>query len=171
MKVQFGKNSNGDHYTTTVLPVLGGSVRVIARVTDRELREMYRSHLATRPRRGAIQGDELGLRISLRSLGGAINAIAKPATLLKLTTMAARVAIGDPTVLLQAPGIIADLKKGLAAKRVLKAASEGDPKARRIVDQAREAARAPSAPTPTVPGIDAGVMRYIVTVQRLAQAS
>ena len=160
MKVEFGRNARGDHFATTVLPVLGGHVRVIARVTDRELREMYRSHL-----RGSQQ---IGFKLSFKSLGGAIKAIAKPAALMKLTSMAARVALGDPTVMLQAPGILSDLRKGLAAKRVLKAASEGDPKAREIVTRARAAAQSSTAAHS--PGIDPGVMRYIVTVQRLAQA-
>lgn len=162
MQVQFGRKANGDHYATTVVPVLGGTVRLVAVVTDAELREMYRSHLANSPQR-------VGFKLSLRSLGGAINAIAKPATLLKVTTMAARLAAGDPTALLQAPSVILSVKKGMAAKRVMQAASEGNPRAQAIVQQAREAA-ATHAPDPIVPGIDAGVMRYLVTVQKLAQA-
>jgi len=167
MRIQFGQNANGDHYATTVLPVLGGHVRVIARVTDKELREMYRSHLAASSGRSRNISGAIGFRLSFKSLGKAIKAIAKPATMLKLTSMAARVAVGDPTVLLQAPGIISDLKKGMAAKRVLKAASEGDPTAREVVRRA-QAAAASSTPA-HMPGIDAGVMKYLVTVQRMAR--
>lgn len=125
---------------------------------------MYRSHLAQSPQR-------VGFKISFKDLGKAMKAIAKPATLLKVTTMASRLAVGDPTALLQAPSVINDVKKGMAAKRVMKAASEGNPRAQAIVQQARAAAETPHAPDPIVPGIDAGVMRYLVTVQRLAQAN
>lgn len=165
MRVTFGKKPNGDHYATTVVPVLGGHVRLVAVVTDQELREMYRSHLAAAPQ-------QVGFKLSLKSLGGALKAISKPATLLKVTTMAARLSVGDPTALLAAPGLINDVKKGMAAKRVMQAASEGNPKAQAIVQQARAAAEAPGpAVVPRVPGIDPGVMKYLVTVQKLAQAN
>lgn len=165
MRVQFGTRPNGDHYATTTVPVLGGTVKLVAVVTDRELREMYRSHLASSPQ-------QVGFKLSLKSLGGALKAISKPATLLKVTTMAARLSVGDPTALLAAPGLINDVKKGMAAKRVMQAAAQGNPKAREIIQQARAAADAPAtAPVPVVPGIDPGVMRYLVTVQRLARAN
>jgi hypothetical protein len=164
MRVVFGTKPNGDHYATTVVPVLGGTVRLVAVVTDRELREMYRSHLAA-------TNQQVGFKLSLKSLGGALKAISKPATLLKITTMAARLSVGDPTALLQAPGLISDVKRGMAAKRVMAAAAEGNPKAQAVVRAARAAAAEPSAPVPVVPGIDAGVMKYLVTVQRLAQAN
>ena len=163
MRVQFGQRPNGDHYATTVLPVLGGTVRLVAIVTERELREMYRSRLARAPQ-------SVGFKLSLKSLGKAMKAISKPATLMKITMMAGRLSAGDPTALLAAPGLISDVKKGMAAKRVMAAAAEGNPRAQQIVSQARYAA-AQGAPDPIVPGIHPGVMRYLVTVQRLAQAA
>ena len=171
MRVYFGVASNGDHYATTMLPVMGGHVRLIARVSDRELREMYRAHRCNeREAAASNSAGNIGFRLSFKSLGGAINAMAKPATLLKITAMAARLSAGDPTALLQAPGLLNDVKRGMAAKRVMAEAANGNPRAIAIMARARTAAATPNG-TASAPGIDAGVMRYLVTVQRLARAA
>ena len=182
MRICFGQTANGDHFATTLIPVMGGEVRLIARVSDRELREMYRAHQCP-PRRGR-DGEQIGFSFSMKSFSGALKAIAKPATLLKLTTMAARLSAGDPTALAMAPGLLSKVRAGMAAKRVMEAATQGNPKAQAILQRVREAASAiePAASAWSygrdqdqddepgrISGIDAGVFRYLVTVQRLAQ--
>lgn len=166
MRVCFGRYRNGDHYATTTIPVLGGSVKLIARVTDAELRAMYQRHAcAPAQTRAGISGDDIGFKISINALGRAMRAMAKPATLLKVTAMAARLAAGDATV---APEIAMQVRRGMAAKRVMSAAADGDERAIAIVARARAAARAGDG-VPRVPGIDEGVMRYLLTVQRLGR--
>jgi hypothetical protein len=54
----------------------------------------------------------------------------------------------------------------MAAKKVMTAAADGNPKAISILARARAAAQTGGG-TPHVTGIDAGVMRYLVTVQKL----
>jgi hypothetical protein len=144
---------------------MGGHVKLIARVTDAELRAMYARHSCP-----PGQAQNLGFKLSIRSLGRAVQAIAKPATLLKLTEMAARLYAGDPTALKLSADVVLDVRRGMAAKRVMREAESGNPKARAILARARAAAATRGAPVPTVPGVDGGVMRYLVTVQRLARA-
>ena len=174
MKICFKVAPNGDHLAITQIPVAGGHVRLTARVTDRELREMYAryqcpptANARARRARGRISGDDIGWGLSFKSLGRAIKKIAKPAALLKITSMAARLAAGDPTMLLAAPGILRDVKRGLAAKKVMSEAQRGNPRAVAIMRRARAAAARGSA-MPALPGVEGGVMRYLVTLQRLA---
>jgi hypothetical protein len=168
----------------TEIPVMGGTIKLIARVSDAELRQMYMTHqcpphmqgsgerrVLSQLHRGNIQGDELGFRLSLRSLGRAVQSIAKPAALLKLTAMAARLAAGDPTALKLSAEVLLDVRRGMAARRVMRQAAAGNPRARVILARARAAASNRGALAPSTDGVDPGVMRYLVTVQRLAAAS
>lgn len=155
MRVRFGRYNNGDHYATTTLPMLGGSVKLIARISNQDLRKMY--------------GDNIGFKLSFKSLGKALKVIGKPATLLKLTAMAGALALGQPQVAAAlGPSVLMSIKSGMAAKRVLTLAVQGDPKAQAIVAKARAAAS--NGTTPAVPGIAPSVMRYLVTLQRLKAA-
>lgn len=187
MRICFGQARNGDHFATTLIPVLGGEVRLIARVSRAELAEMYRTHQCA-PRGSG--GEQIGFKFSMKSLGGAMKALAKPATLLKLTTMAARLSAGDPTALAMAPGLLAKVRAGMAAKRVMALATQGNPKAQAILSAARSAAGMVDAVAPSmssswsygsddddgrqdeqgrISGIDPSVFKYLVTVQRLSQ--
>jgi hypothetical protein len=143
---------------------MGGTVRLTARVTERELRQMYERH------RCEAMAGEIGFRLSFKSLGKTMKQIAKPATLLKLTTMAARLYAGDVTALQMGPGIVADVKRGMAAKRVMDQAARGNPRAQRIMEriQVHASSSQEGSDPPRIPGMDAGVMRYLSTVQSLA---
>jgi hypothetical protein len=156
MRVRFGRFANGDHYATTTLPMLGGSVKLIARVSNADLKRMY--------------GDNIGFKLSFKSLGKALKVIGKPATLLKLTAMAGALALGQPEVAAAlGPSVIMSIKSGMAAKRVLTLAVQGDKRAQAIVAKARQAASNGEA-TASTPGIAPSVMRYLVTLQRLKAA-
>jgi hypothetical protein len=155
MRVRFGRYQNGDHYARTTVPILGGEVTITARITAEELRRMY--------------ADNIGFRLSFKSLGKAIKAMARPATLLKVTTLAAAI-VANPAVAAKVGVDLANsVKRGMAAKRVLTLAATGDTRAQSIVAKAKKAAQ--TGTTATVPGIDAGVMKYLVTVQRLRLAA
>ena len=162
MRVCFGTFPNGDHFARTTVPVLGGHVQLTARVTQAELREMYRAHRC----------DSVGFKLSFKTLGRAMGAIAKPATLLKLTAMSARLYAGDPTALTMAPGLVGDIKAGMAAKRVMAKASSGDPIAIKVVEQARAAASGAEPLDLSAATSHADrTMRYLVTVQKLGLAA
>ena len=167
MRVCFARAANGDHIAKTTLPVMGGNIILVARVSDQELRAMYQRHACAG---SARSGEKIGFRLSLKSLGGAIKALAKPAVLLKVTMMAGRIAAGDPTALLAAPGLLKTVREGMAAKKVMEAAADGNPRAQAVIQRARAAAEAGQSEA-RAPGIHPGVMRYLVTVQTLARAS
>lgn len=159
MRVRFQQLPGGDYTATTKLPVNGGSVTLVARVTKAELRALH----AARSRRA----QQVGFRLSLKSLGRGLKAIAKPATLLKVTAMAGALASGNPALLVaMGPSVVRDIKTGMAATRVLARAADGDAEAQSIVARARAAAAADTRPDAR--GVHPGVMKYLVTLQRLA---
>jgi hypothetical protein len=161
MKVKFKHAPNGDCIAETKLHVPGGGVVILRAVTTRaEARAML-----------ARAQQRVGWKLSFKSLGRAIKAVAKPATLLKVTTMAAGLIANPASIIKVGPGLLNEIKNGMAAKRVVQKASAGDPRAKALVQQATAAAQqgggAAHSPPPGVPD---QTWRYLVTLERLAQS-
>jgi hypothetical protein len=156
MKVAIKTMPNGTTIGTTTLRVNGGTITVRAEVTRAELRRM----IANAP-------DSVGFKLSFKSLGRAVKAMAKPATLLKVTSLAARIAMNPAAAITLGPQVVNEVKRGMAAKRVLAASNAGNPQAQEVVRRAQAAAETGGGAA--FPGIDQGVMRYLVTLERLKQ--
>lgn len=156
MKVKFkqqGKNTIAE----TRLRVPGGTIILRAVTTQAEARAML-SRMQQR----------IGFKLSFKSLGRAVRAIAKPATLLKVTSMAAAM-VANPTLAVKlGPDMVKEIKHGMAAKRVIARAQGGDPVAQGLVRKAALAAQNGSA-SPAPQGVPGPTWRYLVTVERLAQ--
>jgi hypothetical protein len=159
MKVKFKTNPQGDCIAETTLRVNGGTVVLRAVTTRAEAKAML-----------ANAQQRMGWKLSFKSLGRAIKAIAKPATLLKVTTMAAGLVTNPASILTAGPALLHEVKNGMAAKRVVARATAGDPRARSLVQQATAAAAQGGVSSSPPPGVPQQTWRYLVTLERLAQS-
>jgi len=165
MKVRFKRLPDGTIQATTTLRTVDGAITITARTTQAEARAIVAKAL----QRGGQVRDQIGFKLSFRALGRAARAIAKPATLLKVTTTAAALAANPALAVKLGPKLVGEIKRGMAAKRAVKGAEAGDPRAQRLLREAAVAADAPG-PVPAPLGVPEQTWRLLVTLERLAKA-